>query len=145
MTLRLTSGPLVIILILSMLAASAQGDPAQSHTAARCEAAPVSSRVRTELEAAFRRSAHLPSSFRLRSSGALHYGSCGGTLYGFAELRTALGQTVTSAEAIELQDHSVLYVRSHGESWRNISLGPICAPGLLPAALAAKWHVSCSA
>lgn len=115
---------------------------AQSNAAARCVAAPVSPRVRTDLEAAFRRAAGLPSDFRLRSRGTLHYGGCEGTLYGFAEFAPAGGQTVTEQEGTQLQDHSFLYMRPRGEIWRDLPLERICAPGPLPPALAALWHLS---
>jgi hypothetical protein len=131
----------VLLIAVGMLAATPQ-----SHAATRCEAAPVSPRVRTELEAAFRRAAGLPSDFRLRSNGALHYGSCAGTHYGFAEFTPARSQAVTEQQGIDLQDHSFLYVQAHGTAWRDLPLQRICAPGPLPAALAKQWHLSfCSA
>ena len=115
---------------------------AQAQAAGRCESARLPSQARAELEVAFRRAARLPGGFRLGDTAAIHYGTCGGTRYGFAEFSPARGQTITEAQAIGLQDHSFLYVRVSGAAWRDLPLQRLCAPGPLPPALAAQWHLS---
>jgi hypothetical protein len=63
-------------------------------------------------------------------------------LYGFAEFDPAHGQTITEQQGVRPQDHSFLYVRVRGGAWRDLPLEKLCAPGPLPPALAAKWHLS---
>jgi hypothetical protein len=121
----------------------ASGGPSIGVEASRCSALPAPSDLRSQLIAAYRRVAQLPSSIGLVFHERVRYGRCGTTRWAFGLPVPSRGQRLTEREQITIQDHSPIFKRSPGRVWLNLGIGPLCGAGALPAAMAHAWHMAC--